>query len=172
MELYQIGLDHMWRTVMNNRIEVIVDTSGSITENGKSAVVKYMLYTIKNLCERDRYGKFKVEIFGWAERIMPINSISELVFKGTLSAISFEDHIKDMDDNCSIIIVTDGNFDLKTSSVLKNRNRKDLKIYCIAVGADADTYGLKKISTYPEIFTPENITKAILTVCGQCEVKV
>lgn len=155
---------------MNNRIDIIVDISGSISENGKAAVVKYLLYSIKNIFMREEYSKYKVNLLQWSDKMMDVNSIAELRFNGTLNDEVMKKYLDGLEEKDAIILLTDGSFPTKIRNVFRNISEKKIKLYCVAIGAEADIFGLKKISTYPVIFNSADIANLISKVCGYYDV--
>ena len=150
---------------MTNKINIIVDTSGSISENGKASVIKNLLFAIGNIFQRDEYSAYDVDLMQWSNRIEKIKNLSHLEFKGSLDGLILRTYLENMSENDSLILLSDGNFSTEVRSAFRNISKKEIKIYCMAIGADSDLFSLKSVSTYPIVFSSVDIINAISKVC-------
>lgn len=65
-------------------VNILVDVSGSMTENGKDSVVKYLLYAIKGYADE---GKgFSYRLFQWGDAVEEITDLSGLSFQAGSAA--------------------------------------------------------------------------------------
>ena len=151
---------------MTNKINIIVDTSGSISEDGKASVVKNLLYIIQNIFQRDEYNAYDVNLMQWSNRLEKIENLSRLEFKGSLNDLILRTYLENLSENDSLILLSDGNFSTEVRSAFRNVSIKKIKIYCMAIGADSDLFSLKSVSTYPIVFNSVDIINVISKVCG------
>lgn len=158
---------------MNNLINIIVDTSGSMNEMGK-------IHLQQNLCryaaqikvlDESKYSGTGIRFYQWAENISNIELQSDGKFpcfsaadSSSLSILS--DFISQTFNNTErtlLLILSDGNFPNKEILNFKRQLSAfgELNIRTVAVGADADLLKLKKLSTNDTVFLSENIASAI-----------
>ncbi len=148
---------------MISRINVVVDASGSIAENGKDSVVKYLLNLLPGMIEMNGYGSYETEFLQWSARIFPLESSAKLHFDGETCQESFVQYLEQTGDDTATLLISDGDFLLNREQQKSIRNLKR-RIFCIAVGADAELGVLKKISSYPVIFRPYDIANVFALV--------
>ncbi len=149
------------------------DTSGSMNEMGK-------IHLQKNLCcyaaqlktiDQEKYENINNHFYKWAQNISEITvqsdgDIASLIPDGISSLkVLFDFLSKNLDEKeiQRVLILSDGNF--SNSDILSFHNQlssfSDLIIRTVAVGADADLFKLKKISTNSSVYLSENIATAI-----------
>lgn len=117
---------------------IIVDASGSMAEEGKKSVVRYILYTIENLL-KDEWSETACPIFLWN------NDVSEyegkVDFQGQSSSKSFEKFLK-QHPNSELLLISDGSYPEDVKSVLK---KSDNKMKVLMVGCDCNKARLQKM---------------------------
>lgn len=159
-----------------NKLNIIVDASGSMKELGK-------IHLQRNLCryaaqlrviDQEKYADLDIRFYQWAE------DVSEITIQrdGDIPALNAEGSSKlyDLSDFLSqylndtgksrVLILSDGSFpNLDIVSFQNQLSRfPDLIIRTVAVGADADLLKLKKISTNNSVHFSENISSAVSSI--------
>lgn len=151
---------------MKNRVDILIDTSGSMAEDGKYAVIQNLIYTISRVLKKDEYKSYQVNILQWSENIEVIRKVSDLQFSGRISSVALKEYLDNEEAAQVILLISDGNFSNKEKNIFKNSNSK--YFYCMAVGLDADTFTLKKIASSGYVFEVPNIMSALKKVCNRC----
>lgn len=151
---------------MNTRVDILVDTSGSMIENGKEAVIKNLIYTISRILRKEEYQEYQVNMLKWSNEVMPIKKLSELRFSGQLSSRALKEYLDSQEVAPVILLISDGNFSIKERNIFKST--KNSYFDCIAVGIDADIFSLKKIASSGKVFKVPDIVSALAKVCNHC----
>ena len=158
---------------MKTHLHIIVDVSGSMKEMGK-------IHLQRNLCrcaaqlrliDQEKFSSADILFFQWAKNISRIalettGDIPVLNAAGSsnLCVLSnfLSQHMNDK-GRSMFLILSDGN--LPNSDIASFRKKlskfTDLIIRTVAIGADANTLKLKKISTNNTVYFSENIASAI-----------
>lgn len=127
---------------------ILIDTSGSMTEDGKKSVIMYILNTIKNTLNEE------MRIYIWNEEIKQYSG--KLEFGKTNSSMKLSAFLNEnIDEN--ILIISDGCFSSEIKSVLKKYSEK---LICILVGIDSN------LKTLQKTFGLYNVFEASDTVAG------
>lgn len=158
---------------MTESLYIIVDVSGSMKEMGK-------IHLQRNLCRYavqlkhlsyEKYTGTDIRFYQWAERVCKVDMHSDgdipaLKAEGSSRMSVLADFLsQQMNDTRStrFLILSDGNFehdDCKLFLEWKKENKPPL-LRAVAVGADANLFELKKISTNNTVYLSENIASAI-----------
>lgn len=154
-------------------IEVIVDSSGSMNEMGKSLLLRNLCRYISQLpyINPDKYMRIKFSFFLWSSIIDKYSTQENGDFnlidpQGSSNLCILSEWLVKKVDNGEMLktlLLTDGNFN---SSVVTNYNKitsnyTNLQVLPVAIGADANITPLKKISTNQKVYLAENIPSAI-----------
>ena len=111
---------------------ILIDTSGSMMEDGKKSVIMYVINAIKN--------SLTVEptVYTWDKEIKPFSGKIEFGISNDASSISsfFDEHDE------PIILITDGCFSSNIKSIIK---KNSLKLVCILVGIDSSIVSMQRI---------------------------
>lgn len=111
---------------------ILIDTSGSMMEDGKKSVIMYLINTIKNTLAGD------TSIYTWDKEIKSFSGKIEFGISNDPSSISsfFENH-----NNEPIILITDGCFTSNIKSIIKKHSPK---LVCILVGIDSSIVSMQR----------------------------
>ena len=156
---------------------IIVDVSGSMNEMGK-------IHLQRNLCryaaqlrliDQEKYSGSDIRFYQWAQNVSEVDLQSDgdiPVFnaEGFSNLCTLVDFLSQ--NSARILILSDGNFSNLDISSFQNQlsSYPDLIIRTVAVGADADLWKLKKISTNNRVYLSENIASALdSTIFGSDE---
>ena len=111
---------------------IIIDSSGSMMEEGKKSVIMYILNAIKNTLTEE------VNIFSCDKEIKPFSGKLEFGITNDPKSLStfFDQH----NDN-PVLLITDGCFSSNVKAVIKKYSKS---IVCILVGIDSSIISLQK----------------------------
>lgn len=141
-------------------IAVIADTSGSMAEDDKNAVVRYVLGSIANLREKREFSSYCFELYEWGASTRKAEDWDniKLSFAGRTDVEALGAVLEEGDS--SLLIVSDGNFPKKTLKALKDLCLK-YRTAAVSVGMDASRSALRDITTNGEVFSVTEIAAAI-----------
>lgn len=111
---------------------ILIDTSGSMMEDGKKSVIMYIINTIKNTLTGD------TSIYTWDDEIKSFSGKIEFGISNDSSSISsfFDEH-----NDEPIILITDGCFSSNIKSIIKKHSQK---LVCMLVGIDSNIVSIQK----------------------------
>ena len=118
----------------NEKVFLLIDTSGSMIENEKSSILMYIYRPFKTIIG-DR-----LLAYSWGDEIKEISKVSELKMQGKINNETTEKFLNNLEENSHLVIMSDGSFE---TDVFK-RLEKKLNIYFVGIGSDVD----KKILEY------------------------
>lgn len=132
----------------------VVDASGSMGEEGKKSVIRYLIQAITGIME-ERYPKTEYEILCWNNQIIPYEGKSE--FEGIAEAGVFEDflgkHQKD-----TILLIGDGNYSDDVKRVLKS---VDNKLMYLMLGCECNRSRLIKLVPADNLYETVDIVTCV-----------
>jgi hypothetical protein len=162
---------------MNKPIYVMVDTSGSMNEMGKSHLLRNLCRFISELpiVNERNYSNVEFRFFEWNK------NVSELVVENNgdfpeirpqlssdLQSLS-EFFINGLNENEEFraLIFADGNFPTSDVDAFSKiiGSSDNLITRVVAIGADANVRKLQKMSSNNSVYLPENISTAINSIC-------
>ncbi|MFI3230084.1 MAG: hypothetical protein R3Y29_00840 [bacterium] len=165
-----------------NIIRVIIDSSGSMNEWGKSDCIVNLVSTTRFYTKDEKFKDFKVEYYLYKKKeIVNITSFKEITkFKpeGDLDINLLFDFINNLEESSTknkILFLSDGNFlpegtpegnveklKRKVSKINLNKNI----ILPISIGCDSNLQYLKAINTtMQKVYLSESIIQAINDIC-------
>ena len=92
------------------RINVLIDSSGSMNEDGKLSALKYLLYAITNVIREQYNDMIDFEFVQWSTDISKLEKLNMLVTNGKLNECVLNEYFE-FNSPDSIIFISDGNFD-------------------------------------------------------------
>lgn len=153
---------------------VVCDTSGSMSEAGKPAVLRSLLSFICLACELDYEDVFPTisKIILWNEKpalLASIPNATDLRFSGRPDMDALLTMLKASvlsDSNVSILFLTDGQWSQDYLQAFQKwfRTQPRVNLVFVAVGYDANLRQLKKIVGSDAAFTAEEIVAALHAV--------
>lgn len=169
---------------MNKSIYVIIDTSGSMNEMGKSHLLRNLCRFISELpiMNEKRYSDVEFRFFQWGASVSELfvesdGDIPSIHTQGSSDLSALSEMLRCVLNNgqqTRVLIFTDGNFPNSKIAQFK----KDLILFpklimrVVAVGADADILKLKKLSSNACVYLPENISAAVNSICNGVDEKI
>ena len=118
----------------NEKVFLLIDTSGSIIENEKSSILMYIYRPFKTIIG-DR-----LLAYSWGDEIKEISKVSELKMQGKINNETTEKFLNNLEENSHLVIMSDGSFE---TDIFKKLEKK-VNIYFVGIGSDVD----KKILEY------------------------
>lgn len=153
---------------MNKIVNIVVDTSGSMAEDDKNAVVKYFLNGIVNILGTADFNNIDFVLYQWGEVSKKFDNVenAKLEFKGKATASGVEILKQYIDNNQPVIFVSDGN--LNKSEKEKFRELSS-EIFPIFVGIDANKVILKEIATEKLVYSMPDFLQCIYEACRRSQ---
>jgi uncharacterized protein with von Willebrand factor type A (vWA) domain len=133
---------------------ILVDTSGSMAEEGKKSVIRYLLYAIEGIFS-DEWPTIPYRIFLWNEEISEFESKVEFGGKSNVSVLSF--FLSEHSDS-AVLLISDGSYSEEIKSVLK---RADKKIIALMVGSDCNKARLQKMVGTENLYETADVATCI-----------
>lgn len=124
---------------------ILVDTTGSICEEGKRSLVKYFLLTVKRMLQK-QWSDCEVEIYTWNNEIKPLDS--KITFCGKADANYLQDFLADKKD-CTFLLVTDGEYSEEVKRVLRTSG---VRLNVLMIGSDCNKVASRKIAGEKHLF--------------------
>ena len=145
---------------MGKVINVVVDASGSMVEDDKNAVVKYLINGICNIRKSADYEDIEFVLYQWNNNSFKFDDFekAKIEFKGKSS---FEDLISienEIDVNCPLILVSDGGFSYTDKNQIVKLSRKIIPIF---VGIESNRSILKDIATDKVVYSVADFVEAL-----------
>ena len=112
----------------DEKVFLLIDTSGSMLENEKPSILMYI------------YRPFKIIIgdklltYSWGNEIKEVSKVSELRMEGKNNNEATEKFLSNLEENSHLVIISDGSFEI---DVFK-RLEKKVNIYFVGIGSDVD----------------------------------
>ena len=140
---------------MSKYLNVLIDTSGSMAEDCKNAIVKYLLNAITSCDEIVITNYFLVG--NQCIKVEDIDSL-KITYDGQMKATAINSYFREISDQENTLLISDGCFDVDTEkSISKHRDN----VVCIAVGEDAMLNNLQRCSKNKKVYLAEDVNAAI-----------
>jgi len=141
-------------------INVVVDASGSMMEDDKNAVVKYLINGICNIRQSSEYKDVEFVLFQWGNNSIKFDNIvkAKIEFKGKTSYDDFRAIEGEIDSNCPMILISDGGFSKSDKNQMEKLSKHIIPIF---VGADANRAILKDIATDKIVYSVTDFMQAL-----------
>ena len=145
---------------MSKTVNILVDASGSMAEDDKNAVIKYLLNGICNIMGTTDFCNIEFVLYQWGQESKKIESLekAKIEFEGKSSLSGLEELKQMIDENQTMIFVSDGNFNSGDKAQIK---KMSVKIIPIFVGIDANRTILQDIATEKVVYSVTDFMQAI-----------
>lgn len=145
---------------MGNIINIVVDASGSMTEDDKNVVAKYLINGICNAKETKEFTNVEFVLFQWGINSVKFEYIetAKLEFKGKNSYKNFSTIKDDIDYESPMILISDGEFSEDDKEEIKKLSKQIIPIF---VGVDANRAVLKDIATDKVVYSVTDFMQAL-----------
>lgn len=150
---------------MNKIVNIVVDASGSMAEDDKNGVVKYLLNGINNIIETNLFDDVKFILYQWGQEIKKFENFekAKIEFAGGSNSLGLEEIKKILSKDQTIIFISDGNFDLEYKVQLKDLSTNIITIF---IGLDANRAILKDIATENVVYSVTDFVQVIFDACS------
>lgn len=145
---------------MSKTVNIVVDASGSMAEDDKNAVIKYLLNGICNVMGTTDFGDIEFVLYQWGQESKKIENWekAKIEFAGK-SLLSGLEELKQMiDENQTMIFVSDGNFNREDKAQIKKMSKNIIPIF---VGIDANRTILQDIATEKVAYSVTDFMQAL-----------
>ena len=145
---------------MSKTVNIIVDASGSMAEDDKNAVIKYLLNGICNVMGTPDFEGIEFALYQWGQDSKKIENLekAKIEFAGKSSLSGLEDLKQLIDENETMIFVSDGNFNSGDKAQIKKMSANIIPIF---VGIDANRTILQDIATEKVVYSVTDFMQAI-----------
>lgn len=140
---------------MSKYLNVLIDTSGSMAEDCKNAVVKYLLNAITS-CD----GIEVKNCYLVGNQCIKADDIAglKITYDGQMSTNAINGYFREISDGENTLLISDGCFDVdKEKAISKHKDN----VVCVAVGEDAMLNNLQRCSKNKKVYLAEDINAAI-----------
>jgi hypothetical protein len=150
---------------LNKIVNIVVDASGSMAEDDKNGVVKYLLNGINNIIETNLFDDVKFILYQWGQEIKKFENFekAKIEFAGGSNSLGLEEIKKLLSKDQTIIFISDGNFDLEYKVQLKDLSTNIITIF---IGLDANRAILKDIATENVVYSVTDFVQVIFDACS------
>lgn len=150
---------------MNKIVNIVVDASGSMAEDDKNGVVKYLLNGINNIIETNLFDDVKFILYQWGQEIKKFENFekAKIEFAGGSNSLGLEELKKLLSKDQTIIFISDGNFDPEYKVQLKDLSTNIITIF---IGLDANRAILKDIATENVVYSVTDFVQVIFDACS------
>ncbi|MCM1233238.1 MAG: VWA domain-containing protein [Ruminococcus flavefaciens] len=150
---------------MSKTVNIVVDASGSMAEDDKNAVVKYLLNGISNITDTSDFYDVNFVLYQWGQSSKKIEDIgkAKIEFSGKSPLSGLEELKQIMDGTQTMIFVSDGNFNSGDKAHIKKMSEKIIPIF---VGIDANRTMLQDIATERVVYSVTDFMQAIYDACS------
>ena len=136
---------------------VLVDVSGSMMEEGKGSVVRYLLHAIEALYTNE-YTQTDYKIFMWNDEIVEYNPDTKIVFNGKNNEMTLSEFLKKCYDK-SLLFMGDGNYSDKVMKVISEC--KTERKLALMIGADCNRGKLQRVFGTSKIYDAADVAACI-----------
>lgn len=137
---------------------ILADISGSMEQDGKGAVARYLLYAIEALY-REEFPDAEYRIFLWNDEITEYDSEKKIVFQGKSSAKALDVFLSQYDEDIVLLLAGDGTYSDQVVQVLSGC--KAVRKFAVMVGADGKIGKLQRAFGKQCIYDAADIASCI-----------
>lgn len=148
---------------MENKINVIIDFSGSMTELGKSAVIKSMVFRLRAIA--DRNGA-KVGFSLWQDEMIPFRGKWDIHPTGKANPVALYDFISAKPLGEKYLLLSDGIGDMASVTMIHQALAESRSmLLAVAIGRDTDFRSLAEISYDKNVWHAADVLQAMEYLC-------
>lgn len=146
---------------MGRVINIIVDASGSMAEDDKNAVVKYLINSICNVKQTKEFYDVEFVLFQWGSNSVRFENIenAKLEFKGKTSYDDFKQIEDEIEYEFPMILISDGGFSKNDKVKIEKLSKQIIPIF---IGIDANKAILKDIATDKVVYSVPDFMQALV----------
>lgn len=145
---------------LSKTVNIVVDASGSMAEDDKNAVIKYLLNGICNVTGTTDFDDIEFVLYQWGQESKKIENLAKakIEFAGKSPLSGLEELKQMIDENKTMLFVSDGNFTIEDKAQIK---KMSINIIPIFVGIDANRTILRDIATEKVVYSVTDFMQAI-----------
>lgn len=144
-------------------LNIIVDVSGSMTENGKDSVVKYLLYAIDGFSKDSALKAYKT--YQWGKQLEELTEIHKITFDSCKASDELIDFLKNHMEDKNIII-SDGGFSRDIKRGIKGISDKQ-NIYYLGIGSDCDIAAIRAVANPDRIYSAQEVIPCLKSIVNE-----
>lgn len=133
-------------------INILIDASGSMVENGKISIVKYVINAAVGYSKAD--GSMDLSLYQWGDSIERLNSLGEYRVQGGRSEGSIADFMEAHSEE-NLLIISDGGFSSKTKKDFRKIQNKE-NVFFLGVGCDCNFSAIRSLIEKENIFRAQD----------------
>lgn len=158
---------------MKRTIHCIIDSSGSMTELGKSKILRNTVKLLANTEDDTKHlpSEYEIKFYTWRDSIQKLkleaySKFPRVKFSGRLSMIpllNFFDDVISKEGELSALLLSDGNIsrrDINTFSEWLDE-KEHVKTVCVGIGADYNLLKLEKLSSLGKVYYCDDVSIAV-----------
>ena len=138
---------------MNMNVNIVMDGSGSMSENGKVSIMKYIINSAKGYSKEE--GTITLSLYQWGDKIECLNDLAEFRIQDVNSEGDIAEFVNKHTGE-KILILSDGGFSIKTKKAVRGMQGKE-NVFCIGVGCDCNFPAIRSLIDDKNIFRPQDI---------------
>ena len=144
---------------MSERLNVVVDASGSMGADGKLDVMRALVVRLKSIAQ---HFDMETSIFLWREDMQELGRLKDLVPQGRAEAAALSSFIREGDEGACHLLLSDGFWGVEEAGELKNAiHQKGVRLSLVAVGIEARPMEMKCSLGLDMVWRGEDIVSAI-----------
>ena len=132
--------------MMARELNVLVDVSGSMAEDCKNAVVRYLIHTILS---QTKCVKKNIYLLGNTIEKVDDSENLKINYGGQISVSAVNQLFASGMNDAPVLLLSDGCFDVEIENALSKHQNK---IVCVAVGSDALLHNLQRCSKNKKVY--------------------
>lgn len=133
---------------------IIIDASGSMGEEGKKSIVRYLIQAITGIME-DRYPDMQNKIFCWNNQVFPYEGKTE--FEEVAEATVFEEFLSKHQKD-TILLIGDGNYSDDVKQIMKS---VESKLMYLMVGCECNRSRLIQLVCSENLYETVDVVTCI-----------
>lgn len=138
---------------MNMNVNIVMDGSGSMSENGKVSIMKYIINSAKGYSKEE--ATITLSLYQWGDKIECLNDLAEFRIQDVNSEGDIAEFVNKHTGE-KILILSDGGFSIKTKKAVRGMQGKE-NVFCIGVGCDCNFPAIRSLIDDKNIFRPQDI---------------
>ncbi|MFV0364672.1 MAG: hypothetical protein ACK5LL_16505 [Suipraeoptans sp.] len=142
---------------MAKKLSILIDTSGSMSEDCKGAVVKYVINTINSELQNKKVP-YKVYLIGKHVESLEETANVKISYGGEFSLSALKSIFNDCSEDDCYALVSDGCISTEIEAFL---SKYKSQIISVAIGSDALTNNLQRCSRGKNVYEASDIIAAL-----------
>lgn len=144
---------------MSERLNVVVDASGSMGADGKLDVMRALIVRLKPIAQR---FDMNPSIFRWREDVQALGRLKELVLQGRAEAAALSSFIHEGNEGARYLLLSDGFWGAEEAAKVKKAiHQKEGRLSLVAVGVEARPMEMKSSLGLDMVWRGEDVVSAI-----------